>query len=342
MNGKNNLVVTVLLVLAVICILMTLNVSLTPKLNKEGFQNNNTSNNTSNNNLNNLSKDELYEKYQELKKSYEDVLSGEDLSKYVLKSELRPNEDQLCTVSKAADRHLHMPKSSCSGNGPKVDMSKYVLKSSIPPERVCPPPKEIDYSKYVLKSSIPPPQKCPPCICPKVKVSAGLCKTCPPPPKCPAPAPCPTVNCPEPKACPPQKYCPAPKPCSREKEVQVKYVQVPTVIKQIDNSNNNNNNNNNTEAAAVALLTSRNRANNKESNNVSGTNSKLNGSNTINVGVEQEEDVDASQYSNYVPEEEYNSGNNQDIIFGNYDLNSRYTKVMNKDGISGYKSKMNF
>ena len=100
-----------------------------------------------------------------------------------------------------------------------------------------PKPKEIDYSKYVLKSSIPPPQKCPPCICPKVKVSAGLCKTCPPPPKCPAPAPCPTVNCPEPKACPPEKYCPAPKACSQEKEVQVKYVQVPTVIQPMNNNN---------------------------------------------------------------------------------------------------------
>ena len=39
MNGKNNLVVTVLLVLAVICILMTLNISLTGNVKKEGFEN---------------------------------------------------------------------------------------------------------------------------------------------------------------------------------------------------------------------------------------------------------------------------------------------------------------
>tara|TARA_B100000902_G_scaffold303698_1_gene291865 strand:- start:2117 stop:3100 length:984 start_codon:yes stop_codon:yes gene_type:complete len=327
MNGKNNLVVTVLLVLAVICILMTLNISLTPKLKTEGFQNNNNDNNKD---INSLSKAELFEKYKELKRSHDELLSDEGGSRYVLKSELRPNESQMCTVSKAVDRHLHVPKSSCSGSGPKVDMSKYVLKSSIPPERVCPPPKEIDYSKYVLKSSIPPPQKCPPCICPKVKVSAGLCKTCPPPPKCPAPAPCPTVNCPEPKACPPQKYCPAPKPCSREKEVQVKYVQVPTVIQQRDPN-------------SMSLLQSNNRANSKPLNNVSGNNSKLNGSNTINVGVEQEEDLDASVYSSYVPAEEYNSSNNNsDLVFNNYELNSKFTKRMGSDGITGYKNKMAF
>ena len=324
MNGKNNLVVTVLLVLAVICILMTLNVSLTPKSRKEGFQNNNS------NNMNNLSKEELFKKYKELKKSYEDLLSDEGNSRYVLKSELKPRDSQMCTVAKAVDRHLHVPKSSCSGSGPKVDMSKYVLKSSIPPEKVCPPPKEIDYSKYVLKSSIPPPQKCPPCICPKVKVSAGLCKTCPPPPKCPAPAPCPTVNCPEPKACPPQKYCPAPEPCSREKEVQIKYVQVPTLIKQ------------------KPMM--RMKQNKESSNNVSGNNSKLTGSNTINTGVEQEEELDAAVYSNYIPEEEYNlvnsnnsnNSNNSELLFNNYDLNSKYTKIMGRDGITGYKSKLNF
>ena len=326
MNGKNNLVVTVLLVLAVICSIITLNISLSGNLSKEGFQNNN-GNNGNSNNLNNLSKEELFEKYQELKKSYEDVLEGEDLSKYVLKSELNPNENQMCTVSKAVDRHLHIPKSSCSGNGPKVDMSKYVLKSSIPPERVCPPPKEIDYSKYVLKSSIPPPQKCPPCICPKVKVSAGLCKTCPPPPKCPAPAPCPTVNCPEPKACPPEKYCPAPKACSQEKEVQVKYVQVPTVIKPMVNNNNVIE-----EESPVMRRVAR------RSNNVSGVNSNLKGSNTINNGVEQEEDADMTQYSNYVPEEEYNSNNNRDLVFNNYDLNSKYTNEMRKSGIKGKPS----
>ena len=95
------------------------------------------------------------------------------------------------------------------------DMSRYVLKSSIPPcpavpdmsnyilKSECPPVP--DLSNYVLKSSIPkqkpvildcskcqkPKGECPPCPrprCPDV--------TCPPPTKCPACAPCPRPSCP--------------------------------------------------------------------------------------------------------------------------------------------------
>jgi hypothetical protein len=95
------------------------------------------------------------------------------------------------------------------------DMSKYVLKSTIPPcpsmpdlskymlKTECPPVP--DLSNYVLKSSVPKPQhvildcskcnkpsgECPPCPrprCPEVK--------CPPPTKCPPPAPCPRQVCP--------------------------------------------------------------------------------------------------------------------------------------------------
>lgn len=87
------------------------------------------------------------------------------------------------------------------------DLSKYVLKSTVPP---CPPlpdlskymlktecPSVPDMSKYVLKSSVP---QCPPCI----STCSKPCKIgeCPP---CPRPR-CPTVKCPEPKACP---ACPA-------------------------------------------------------------------------------------------------------------------------------------
>ena len=113
---------------------------------------------------------------------------------------------------------------SCGGNARPVcppcrepDLSKYVLKSTIPPcptspdmsqymlKTECPPAP--DLSKYVLKSSIPKPQpviidnsackkeagECPPCPrprCPIVK--------CPPPTKCPPPAPCPRPECPPP------------------------------------------------------------------------------------------------------------------------------------------------
>jgi hypothetical protein len=100
---------------------------------------------------------------------------------------------------------------------PIPDMSRYVLKSSIPP---CPPmpdmsnymlktecPPVPDLSQYVLKSSIPKQQpiivdtsadnqakcgECPPCPrprCPEVK--------CPAPTVCPAPAPCPRAVCPQ-------------------------------------------------------------------------------------------------------------------------------------------------
>jgi hypothetical protein len=95
------------------------------------------------------------------------------------------------------------------------DLSKYVLKSTVPP---CPPQPDLskymlktecppvpDLSNYVLKSSIPKPVpvlldcskcnkpsgECPPCPrprCPEVK--------CPAPTKCPPPAPCPRQTCP--------------------------------------------------------------------------------------------------------------------------------------------------
>jgi hypothetical protein len=100
-----------------------------------------------------------------------------------------------------------------ASSGP--DMSKYVLKTTIPPCPQCPDMSEYmlksecppvpDLSKYILKSSIPKPQpiiidssscqkqcgECPPCPrprCPEVK--------CPPPTKCPPPAPCPRPVCP--------------------------------------------------------------------------------------------------------------------------------------------------
>ena len=95
------------------------------------------------------------------------------------------------------------------------DMSKYVLKSSVPPcpalpdmrnyilKSECPPVP--DLSNYVLKSSIPkqqpvildcskcqkPKGECPPCPrarCPEV--------VCPAAPSCPTCAPCPRTKCP--------------------------------------------------------------------------------------------------------------------------------------------------
>ena len=92
------------------------------------------------------------------------------------------------------------------------DLSKYVLKSTVPPPIVCPDmsnymlktecPPVPDLSKYVLKSSIQKPQ---PVIldCSKCQKPKGEC------PPCPRPR-CPEVMCPEPTKCPPPAPCPRP------------------------------------------------------------------------------------------------------------------------------------
>lgn len=116
-----------------------------------------------------------------------------------------------CSCSKPKPRSICPACPDCK----QPDMSKYVLKSSIPPcpalpdmsnyilKSECPPVP--DLSNYVLKSSIPkqtpvildcskcqkPKGECPPCPrarCPEVK--------CPAPTKCPACAPCPRSTCP--------------------------------------------------------------------------------------------------------------------------------------------------
>jgi hypothetical protein len=144
-----------------------------------------------------------------------------DINNYVRKTELGPNEGK-CIVSNAEDRDKYIPKTDVPPPGPRIDLSQYVKKSSIPPEKVCPPTPTIDLSAYVKKSTLPPNEKCPPCIAPKVKVSAGLCRECPPPPPCPAPAPCPACNCPPPAPCPTLKEC---RKCD-----DIRYIKVPAVI----------------------------------------------------------------------------------------------------------------
>jgi len=95
---------------------------------------------------------------------------------------------------------------------PGTDMSKYVLKTTVPPcpsmpdltnymlKSECPPVP--DLSRYVLKSSIPKPQP--------VIIDSSACSKqvgeCPP---CPRPR-CPTVQCPAPTKCPPPAPCPRP------------------------------------------------------------------------------------------------------------------------------------
>ena len=135
-------------------------------------------------------------------------------------------------TEKICDSNDYVPKTNIPPSGPRIDMSQYVLKSSIPAEKVCPPQKEVDLSEYVKKSTLPPAQKCAPCVAPKVKVDAKLCKRPAPCPPCPKPEPCPQVTCPEPEPCP-VKECPK---CD-----EIKYIKVPTIITRTIKVDNNNN-----------------------------------------------------------------------------------------------------
>jgi hypothetical protein len=96
---------------------------------------------------------------------------------------------------------------------PIPDLSKYVLKTSIPPNPKCPDmsqymlktecPPVPDLSQYVLKSSIPTPEP--------VIIDSSSCKR-----ECGDCPPCPRPRCPETK-CPPPTVCPACPPCARQK-----------------------------------------------------------------------------------------------------------------------------
>lgn len=142
-----------------------------------------------------------------------------DMSRYVQKSELPSSQ---CRVSNAIDKDSYISKTeyeSVSSKATGCDPEKYILKSAALQAQTpvsCP---TLDPNQWILKSSLPPKEVCPPCIAPKVQVSAGLCKKCPPPPKCPEVKPCPVPECPKPQPCPPQKECPA---CPPKEDCPVK------------------------------------------------------------------------------------------------------------------------
>lgn len=148
----------------------------------------------------------------DIKKNLEDYQKEQqDMSKFVYKSELKPQS--VCKVNDAIDKDNYISKTLASKDScpvpPDYDPSKFIAKSVAEKPRSCPACPTLDHDLYVLKSTLPVDRKCPDCKCPKVQVSAGLCKKCPPPPKCPPPQPCPQVKCPAPKACPPPPSCPA-------------------------------------------------------------------------------------------------------------------------------------
>lgn len=208
--------------------------------NKENFENNTET-------TENLDEMKKYMKIHGLYPMSDSV----DMSKYVLKSSVDKAArcpDMSKYISKAA-----IPRQiKC----PEINRDEWLKKTELPPNWNKECPVQPDLTNYVLKSTIPPTQKCPSCVCPKVKVNAGLCRepnkedciksgvlkdACPKPepcpvPKCPEPKPCPKPkepvcpkcpeppklgSCPEPERCPPSKDCP--------KCYSVKYVKVPVV-----------------------------------------------------------------------------------------------------------------
>lgn len=113
-----------------------------------------------------------------------------------------------CPCKDSAKRPVCAPCPPCR----EPDLSKYVLKASVPPCQTCPDlsnyvlkseiPPVPDMSKYVLKSSIP--RQAPVILdCSKCNKPKGEC------PPCPRPR-CPEVKCPPAPSCPPAPTCP---PC---------------------------------------------------------------------------------------------------------------------------------
>jgi hypothetical protein len=97
-----------------------------------------------------------------------------------------------CPPCKQPDMSRYVLKSTVPACPVQPDLSQYILKSEVPPVP--------DLSNYVLKSSIPKPQ---PVIldCTKCNKPSGEC------PPCPRPR-CPEVKCPAPTVCPPPAPCP--------------------------------------------------------------------------------------------------------------------------------------
>ena len=166
----------------------------------------------------------LQEEHDELKKYMKihgmyPMNKGIDMSKYVLKSTVERTQQK-------PDMSQYILKSSCPRQKecPVINRDEWIRKSELPPNWNKQCPEQPDLTNYVLKTTIPPTQKCPPCVCPKVKINAGLCRE---PNKddcvkagvledaCPKPKPCPTPQCPPQKECPkiePPPPCPRPPP----------------------------------------------------------------------------------------------------------------------------------
>ena len=177
---------------------------------EEGFEGNNNSNSNSNNKVALQEENEKLKKYLKIHGLYPEN-HAIDMSKYVLKTAAKPSK--VCPdMSKYILKTGVPPPNRC----PKINRDDWLRKSELPPNWNKDCPAHPDLTNYVLKTTIPPNQDCPSCICPKVKVNAGLCRA---PTKddcmkmkdviadaCPTPKPCPDIKC------PPQEPCPEPDP----------------------------------------------------------------------------------------------------------------------------------
>lgn len=302
-----------------------------------------------NDKLSSKSPDQLKSTISTLQKKLIDYGYAPQLDSYVKKTELTGDSGQ-CTVNKAVDRDKYMSKTDLPPPGPRIDLSQYVKKSAIPPEKACPTQPEVDWSKYVLKSSLPPNQECPPCIAPKVKVSAGLCRECPPAPSCPAPKPCPNLKCPEPAPCL-QKECPK---CD-----EIRYIKVPAVItKTIRIGVNGNviseelNSGDITAEEASTIINNVNVRNNNEARNNSVLNKRLK-DDEINRQLANEQSNERSYERSYLPTTTTTPNNtgscilNEDIpsstfpatvLYPSADLNSAFKRT----GIYGPEQDLEF
>lgn len=221
-------ITNILLILLGLMLIFCFYLMLTDK-KREGFANDAVLD-TLQSQLQNKSPEELRETIKTIQQRLINYGYAPDIDQYVKKTDLGPNEGK-CLVATAEDRDKYVSKTDVPPPGPRIDLSQYVKKSAIPPEKVCPPAPTVDLSAYVKKSTLPPNEKCPACILPKVKVSAGLCRECPPPPPCPAPEPCPACNCPAPAPCPSTKEC--------AKCDEIRYIKVPVVITKTVTVDNN-------------------------------------------------------------------------------------------------------
>lgn len=254
----------------------------------------------------------------------------EKQARKLLEEELTTNDKKIITLESQVDS---LTKVITKKNEQLVKIEQNV-------EDLIKNPK-VDYNKYVLKESIPPVRQCPPCVCPKVSVSAGLCKKCPPPPKCPEPERCPEVKCPDqvpcenelscpiPQACPPPPTCPEPKPCKKpltKFKDRIKYIKVPTFI------SNNSNLLNNDENKIVNRNTYRNTYRNNSRNNSISNSRNHNASNIakISKNIPSPEEDKSSLMNNNYKKADRDTNNNQSINNMNYnvrELNSEYVKA---------------